>query len=404
MSFRFLHNVRVYGPFDLPDQTVVEDRLRALFSSERGRSVLRSVDRDRATEYVPRGRHAIDAVLDRIVRRSSATSARELFDELMELAAPEVPLEITVSDQFIGVRPNHSFSDGTSGNAWVVAVVSAAAGTPDFRLIDDLVTSMALPRAVARTRLFRPRVLRAALSSARQHVPEIVPPEPQPRAPVRTAAALLDLEDLRRYAASVAPPGEKLSVASALSLLVLRSASDIVPDDLDLAVLMSFEARRYLGSGHGTSGNFAPALTIGRLRDPQWSPAEISARLSTLVESSAPLAVLLRGAALDYRPHRALTTRRGGATGAHVFRPGRSIALSNILPTPGYDDFPWSSPVERCCMSAAVTPSGIGITVYTERAGGVLTMSVVDDSQLIDVDTLLDTVVRESVVRVHGRV
>ncbi|MGB7363293.1 MAG: hypothetical protein WA931_09680 [Rhodococcus sp. (in: high G+C Gram-positive bacteria)] len=411
VSFRDLQNTRVYGPFDLPAPDVAEQSLREFFASPRGRTALRHLDRGRSVTRRPNSRSDERDLLDTIVRRAAATEPRGLFDELMARPFADVPLEVTVTDRYVGVRPNHSFSDGTSGNAWVVAVISVAAGNPRFELIDDLATRWPLPRALVRAGFLTPSAVRGALATARRFVSEVPTAAAVPRPAVQTAAVLMDLEDLRRHAHAVSATDSPLSVASSLTLAVLRAASAVIDPKLDPAILMSFEGRRYIGSARGTSGNFAPAMGIGRLREDTWTPDELKRRISALVDSGAPLATVLRGALLDYRPHRAV--RPANSADPHgsapsglgrPFAPGRAIALSHILPTPEYDDLPWSSETERCCMSAAVTPSGIGITVYTERTGGVLTMSVVDDSELMDVEAFLDAVVADVGARVHGRV
>lgn len=390
VSFVKLQSLRIYGPFDLPDPQTADARLEAFLTSRNGRMLLRRIDRSTASFRALRGDRTANARL--VYSRSDAKSMGDLCYELHARPACEFPMDITLTDSYVAFRPQHVWFDGISGSAYIGDIIAAITGTDAVRETDRRAAFLPLITAVFRTGLYRPSMLRHALTSLKEHQPNLPRPAPLPEVPWRvTRCEVIDAREARQFADRLGEGGRRISINEGITVAIIRAVAAEVDPSIDLAVNMSVDSRRYIGTERFVSGNFAPALSIGRLREDGWSGQLVSDRLRGLLDSAAPLGSIVRGAVRDFRPPPFVPDRSNKGP----FTPGRQVTISHVKGTPVFEHLPWSSTRVRHLYCSGVFDDGLGLNIYSERSENVICLAVVDDSNLVNVDSFFERVFAE---------
>lgn len=386
-----LQSHRVYGPFDLPDYDTCAARLTDYLASPRAKMLRRSVHRETATYRPLPGNAAEQARL--LFSRSGASGMAALVTELDARPISDYPMDITISDSYVGFRPRHVYFDGISGSRYIGDVLAVVTGTPVELKSSKPPARLPLVRAMFNAGLYRPSRMVESLSTMRKYQVNLEPgPLVDVRPPRQFRSEPVDARVARRYTDRLVGDGKRVSVTIGMSIAILTAVRKNLIDGREMSVGMSIDGRtRFAKARRDIDGNFAPSVGVGSLYGTDWTAALIDERLERLVSSATPLVSLLRGAVRDFRPP-PFVKQRGPDS---PYRLGHALTLSHLQPTPIYERLPWSSETERHLLCGGVMDQGFGLSVYTERAGNVISLSLADDSGLLDVDGFYSTIFAE---------
>ena len=295
-----------------------------------------------------------------------------------------LPIAITIASNSVAVNIAHGVFDGGGALEMLRHIVSLAVGAPhtlDSSPLAKRPLWTAL-RSVPKGSFQRLVAQRRERNEARAEA----------RPPTSADIAL----EHASYVSFVVKPTVMKAIASAkdtspnpvrltrnnrLCSLVVESLKAVYRGEVDQAVELPIDLRRFAGAGR-VEGNFISADLLGTLLTSDWGPSEISRRTAALLASGTPV---LSMAASMLGPIRAAVegTVRRSAGGGHY-----SVAVSMLNEKMDFPAEIWNAGEDPLMGCATVAPWPSSTLAVVATSGARVRISFWDDSGLFDLSKI----------------
>ncbi len=376
--------VRTAMPGALHELVRRNDVLRLRWPAQRGGRSLHPV------------RSALLAAAGACTTFSPDMDAARLIAATYERGFVGLPIALAVSRDRVTVLISHAVGDGAIAMQLLHDLVDLACGIepvaderPVARVPLVAAVRSAGPGAFAALREHRPPPAFAALREHRPP-PAFAAPEPgdldERRLTARHASRVLSSDDLAAVTEARFPDGQRTSKNVQLATLFLAALRRVYTGERDMRVFIPVDLRHHVPDRRVT-GNFVAVAPLGTLAE-DWTPGELAARLAA-ARTGLGVAALVMGML-----HHLRTARRPVA-------PSREYAISLPMirsPRP-FPESTWIDPTDIRLGGATIGPWPSAVFAALWTVGGVVHLSVWDETGLFDLDALGDAFDAEVALR-----
>ena len=309
-------------------------------------------------------------------------SVRDPRDWLREHWVPDLPVQLGIAGDRLGLMMDHRLGDGVLASVLPLALIDLARGRPLASAFNGLI-ERPLRAALASTLGARPGAWLALVDDYRRH-------RSAPTPPAAAASRHLAVPSTCHLTVVIEPDQlarlrvwcrGRIAIGPALALLAgagMRAAGLPVRDTGELVV----DLRRYLPRGANTLANFIAGMELP-LAGPGSRPADVHARVGRSLLVGRPLVAAAigsaRGRLASAGPNslRPASPRRGRPSPEARPAPDARISMSSLGRLRAFEKLPWSVPPAQRWMDAYTEPAASGtLGAIAIAMDGRLTLSL----------------------------